>query len=195
MAEFDEIDESTQLKPKKTSKIMKIFVWIIIILLAVICMIIISNMVFKSRSAEMFAFQSEVWKPGISSKTFPLSTFALDPIQMSLNDPTGGSTAFIKVVMALAFKDAHKVKSSGGGGHGGGGEELTPMEEELDKRKFQIRDTIIRLIGSKTFDDLNTPEKQIDFKQEVISAVNSMLINGLIQDIYFSEFNVMLANQ
>ena len=54
-----------------------------------------------------------------------------------------------------------------------------------------MRDKIITLISSKTYEDINTPDKIQGLKKEIKNQVNTLLINGLIEDIYLIDFNAV----
>jgi flagellar FliL protein len=182
----EELDESGEalVVEKKPSRIKQLLLILIIILVAIFAMIFIANMVFKSRSSEMASVTQELWAPTVTPKSKAYSTFPLETLQLNLNDPTGSITVFIKVTIALAYE-----------GDSGDKEEKkqSPFQKELEDRKFQIKDKIIQLIESKSYDEINSPDKQRALKKEIMSQINSILMNGIIRDVYFSEFNVILS--
>ena len=62
------------------------------------------------------------------------------------------------------------------------------IEEELDIRKAQIRDMVIILLSSKTYDEVST-RQGIDFlRDEVRDTLNGFLTKGKITKVYFTEF-------
>ena len=64
------------------------------------------------------------------------------------------------------------------------------VEEEIDKRKPQIRDIIIILLSSKTYDQVTTSEGKVRLRDEVRDTVNSFLVKGKIKKVYFTDFIV-----
>lgn len=64
------------------------------------------------------------------------------------------------------------------------------VEEELDKRKPQMRDIIIILLSSKTYDQVTTKEGKELLRTEVRDTINSFLGRGKIKKVYFTNFIV-----
>ena len=59
----------------------------------------------------------------------------------------------------------------------------------MNKRRAQLRDIIISVIGSKKFDDLNTQDKRNGLKKDIIDKINDILQSDeQIEDIAFTEF-------
>jgi flagellar FliL protein len=144
------------------------------ILVGVIIMIVISNIVFNIKSSGQTKQEEVLWAPGVTPKKDAYQTIKVDPIKLNLNDETGANPFFISVEMALAFEKNN-----------------IPLQTELNERQFEMRDKIIALISSKTYGDINTPDKVQGMKKEIKSQINTLLINGMIEDIYFIEFNAM----
>jgi len=66
-------------------------------------------------------------------------------------------------------------------------EKLLP---EIDKRMPQLRDSILTLLSSKTYEDINSLEEKIQLRAEMMVMLNQYLKTGKITNIYFSEFIV-----
>ena len=62
------------------------------------------------------------------------------------------------------------------------------IEEEIDKRKPQIRDIIIILLSSKTHAQVATKEGKDFLRAEIRDTVNAFLTKGKIKSVYFTEF-------
>lgn len=60
--------------------------------------------------------------------------------------------------------------------------------EEIEKRKPQIRDLIIILLSSKTFQNVSTPEGKEALRDEIRDKVNAFLIRGQIKRVLFTDF-------
>ncbi|HEO65142.1 MAG TPA: flagellar basal body-associated FliL family protein [Spirochaetes bacterium] len=63
------------------------------------------------------------------------------------------------------------------------------LADELADRNIEIIDRVQLIIASKTYQDINTAEKrEFNLKKELINEINSLLIEGKIKDLYFTEF-------
>lgn len=63
-------------------------------------------------------------------------------------------------------------------------------EEEFKSRKPQIRDTFISILNSKRPEDLLKKEGKEYLKEELKAAINTILIDGKILDIFYVGFQV-----
>lgn len=63
-------------------------------------------------------------------------------------------------------------------------------EEEMKRRKPQLRDRIISILNAKKPADLQTPEGQEFLKEEIKTVMNSIVKTGKIEGVYFSTFIV-----
>lgn len=64
------------------------------------------------------------------------------------------------------------------------------VEEEIEKRKPQIRDIIIILLSSKSYDQMTSKEGKELLRDEVRETVNSFLVKGKIKKVYFTDLLV-----
>ncbi|MCC6277104.1 MAG: flagellar basal body-associated FliL family protein [Oligoflexia bacterium] len=64
------------------------------------------------------------------------------------------------------------------------------VEEEIEKRKPQIRDIIIILLSSKTYDQMTNKDGKESLRTEIRDTVNSFLTKGKIKNVYFTDFIV-----
>jgi flagellar FliL protein len=62
------------------------------------------------------------------------------------------------------------------------------VAEEIDKRKAQIRDVIIILLSSKTYEEVSTREGKDALRNEIKDTLNSFLVQGKISNVFFTEF-------
>ncbi|MGC9324897.1 MAG: flagellar basal body-associated FliL family protein [Desulfomonilia bacterium] len=93
----------------------------------------------------------------------------LESFIVNLTDAQG--TRYLKVVMQLELSNAL-------------------LEPEIEKRKPQIRDEIIMLLSSKSFDDVSSVAGKRALKRAIINGVNKYLATGQVVQIYFTEFVV-----
>jgi len=62
--------------------------------------------------------------------------------------------------------------------------------EEIVRLGAQPKDQIVRLLGSKTFHDVESVQGKLLLKDQIVAIVNKQLKEGVIKDIYFNEFVV-----
>lgn len=61
---------------------------------------------------------------------------------------------------------------------------------ELKQRMAQVKDSILLLIGNKTFSELNDLQGKMQLRAELLNKVNSILLKGKVKRIYFTDFVV-----
>lgn len=71
------------------------------------------------------------------------------------------------------------------------------LELELNSEKLtsevtanlpKIKDSILILLSSKTFDDIYTVEGKFKLRDEITARVNRFLVSGHVMNVYFTEF-------
>lgn len=62
------------------------------------------------------------------------------------------------------------------------------VQTEIDKRKAQIRDIIIIILSSKTYDEVSVRDGKDALKNEVKDTLNAFLTKGKVTNVYFTEF-------
>jgi flagellar basal body-associated protein FliL len=67
---------------------------------------------------------------------------------------------------------------------------IPELSDELDQRMPQIRDLIISLLGSKSFEEVRTIEGKNFLREEILLRVNSLLVSGKVKRVFFTEFVV-----
>lgn len=97
---------------------------------------------------------------------YPFETFVVN-----LADP--GGTRYLKVTMSVELNS--------------GSEKLM---QELEMRKPQIRDIILTVLSSKSFEEVSTPQGKLSLKQEVIQKLNGVIASGGVNNLYITEFVV-----
>jgi flagellar protein FliL len=68
--------------------------------------------------------------------------------------------------------------------------ESPEMTEEVEKRLPQVRDSILMILPTKTFADINTTPGKIAVRDELLAAMNAIVKTGKINNLYFTEFVV-----
>ncbi len=64
----------------------------------------------------------------------------------------------------------------------------TEVTEEIERRKPQIRDIIIIILSSKSFDQISGREGKDNLREEIKNRLNSFLTRGKIKSVLFTEF-------
>jgi flagellar FliL protein len=59
---------------------------------------------------------------------------------------------------------------------------------EIEQRKAQIRDVIIIILSSKTFEEVSSPDGKDNLRGEIKDRINSFLTTGKISNVFFTEF-------
>lgn len=59
--------------------------------------------------------------------------------------------------------------------------------QEIDSRKAQIRDFIIIILSSKTYDEISSREGKETLRSEIKDTLNSFLTKGKINNVFFTE--------
>jgi len=62
------------------------------------------------------------------------------------------------------------------------------LQKEIDKKLPAIRDLIIRILSSKTVEEIQTAKGKEKLKEEIKRKINSMLTTGEVRNVYFTEF-------
>ena len=62
------------------------------------------------------------------------------------------------------------------------------VQDEINKRMPQVRDIIIILLSSKSYDQIATPRGKERLKEEIRDTVNSFLTKGKINKVLFTQF-------
>jgi len=135
---------------------------------------IIIPLIFVSVGAVFFVvwnktsfFSSQTEKVPENNSEVIRSVYSLDTFIVNLADK--GGRRFLRVTMDLELKDES-------------------LAGEIDKRLSQIRDSILMIIPTKRFEDINSVEGKIALSDEIMTKLNSFLKDGSITNIYFVDF-------
>ena len=100
----------------------------------------------------------------IIGETYPLNTFVVN-----IRDGAGDRYLKLKAELELSSTDT---------------------AQEVAQRLPQIRDLVISLLGSKSFDDVRTIEGKNFLREEILLRVNALLTTGSVNRVFFTEFVV-----
>lgn len=62
------------------------------------------------------------------------------------------------------------------------------LDEELDQRLPQIRDSILMILPDKRYEDINSSKGKEALRDELIVNINKFLNTGSVVNIYYTEF-------
>lgn len=62
------------------------------------------------------------------------------------------------------------------------------LQKEVTTKLLLIKDTIIRVMSSKTFEEVSTPKGRDKLKEEILQEINTYMVDGYIKSVLFSEF-------
>lgn len=106
----------------------------------------------------------------IPSKKIQGEMFPLDPFTVNLAQGDG-PRRYLRLNAVLQFTKESK-------------------KDELESRKPQIRDSIINILNAKRPEDLLKKEGKVYLKEEIKAAVNSYLINGKLEEVFYTGFQI-----
>ena len=94
---------------------------------------------------------------------------SLPPFLVNLADPLG--RRYLKLALDVEVRD-----------------EQSKMD--LEKKTPQIRDTMLLLLSSKTFEQLSTLKDKIELKQDIVRRLNQILGRNKVLRVYITEMVV-----
>jgi flagellar protein FliL len=97
--------------------------------------------------------------------------FTLDSFTVNLAQSSDGPRRYVSMDAVLKMSEDAK----------------TP---EFEARKPQIRDTIISILNTKRPEDLLKKEGKNFLKEEIKASINSFLVDGRVEDIYYISFRI-----
>lgn len=166
--------ETTATNPASTASGTKPFLLIGLVVVNMLVVAFVGFMVWKGRKndeakpgiekvieGEHQTQTEEQAKPEEVGKVIPLETFIV-------NLAGSKGRKVLKVNMELEVK----------------GQEVI---QEIDNRKAQIRDFIIIILSSKSYDEVSAKEGKDALRNEIKDNINSFLSKGKIINVYFTE--------
>ena len=93
----------------------------------------------------------------------------LDPFIANLGDEDG--KRYLKATLQVEFFDRR-------------------VPDDFHDRSAQMRDLLVTLFTSKTFNEVRTPEGKEVLREEIINRMNRTLHKDLVKAVYFTEFIV-----
>ncbi len=106
--------------------------------------------------------EEAIRKAGMPGSMFPIESFIV-------NLAGAGGKRFLKATIDLEL-------------------DKSETTEEVKARLPQVKDSILILLSSKTFEEVYTVQGKFKLRDEIISRTNSFLKTGKVKNIYFTEF-------
>ena len=174
----EEEEEETEQDNKKSNKLMIIIIAVLILIIlggAVTTILLMggddevqvqqSTSQVQSQSTSnraRYANNAETRKLSDIGILYPLDTF-------TVNLKSDAGRRYLKATISLELN----------------GEELSI---ELDSKSPVIRDRIIRILTSKTLEEISSKKGKKKVSEQIIDTLNAMIVDGNVQGIYFTEF-------
>lgn len=155
-------------QPKKKSKKMLIII-IVVVLLLVVGGAAAYFLLFAGKPAPEEDAAAALKKTVPTESTEIGQTYPIETFIVNLANPLG--KRYLKVTMQLELDNPK-------------------MTAELDRRMPQLRDAILTILSSKTYEDISTSQGKLRLRSEIVARVNAFLTSGSIRRVYFTEFVV-----
>jgi len=177
--EKEEKQEEEVSAEKKSSPMMLIIIIVVLILLIVVGGVVALLMMGGDDNSNQMQQQNQQQMQQPQDGNYPqqnmgMSTeigvmFPLDTFTVNLLSESG--RRYLKVEMNLEIN----------------GEELAA---ELDAKSPVVRDVVIRLLSSKSLEEISTAKGKDKLKSQIVDQLNMRLRDGRVKNIYFTEFVV-----
>jgi len=180
MAEEENTEQEEAPKEKKSNMLMIIIIVVLILIILIGAVVGILMMgddeeavsqsapqaqeksVSKSRSRSSSSSMDNTRSLSDIGILYPLDTF-------TVNLKSDAGRRYLKVTMSLELE----------------GEELSL---ELDAKSPVLRDRIIRILTSKTLEEISSKKGKGKVSSQIMDTLNAMISDGEIKGIYFTEF-------
>ena len=140
-----------------------------LIIIGVIVLFVLSGGGFFAWKTFLNPAQEDVKEEGAMVRVEIGPTYPLEVFIVNLAGTSG--ERYLKVNIELELKDSSLII-------------------ELEKRKPQVRDSILLLLSSKTFEDIATFKGKTKIRNQITARLNGILMPGSIKKVYFTEFVV-----
>lgn len=180
MAEEENTEQEETSGEKKSSSMLLIIIIVVLVLLIVLAAVgflVMGGDDEVSQSAPTEKMQEKRPSRRSNSSSSPMESsrqlsdigilYPMDTFTVNLKSDSG--RRYLKVSMSLELE----------------GDELSM---ELDAKTPVLRDRIIRILSSKTLEEISSKKGKAKVSSQVMDTLNSMIADGRVQGIYFTEF-------
>jgi len=173
MADEEILDDGIDNDAPKTNPVAKILTKILGYLIPILVSVAISVMIMfvvfkggvsKERDENVIAVQ-------LQPKPAPLSYYDIG--EFKINTADIDISHFVRIAMSLGYNSGDKL-----------------LHGELVSRHTQIRDLVLNLLNSKEKNQMDEAIEKEQLKEELMRSINSILINGEVGAVYYTEFTI-----
>ena len=181
MAEEEEKQESEPKEKKSSNMLMIIIIAVLVLIIIIGAVVTVLLMSGDDETATNNAPQAQE-KRGDNQKTrrstssssfsdrklsdigvlYPLDTF-------TVNLKSDSGRRYLKATMSLELDNPE-------------------LSHELDSKAPVLRDRIIRILSSKTLEEISSKKGKQKVSEQIMDTLNSMITDGQIKGLYFTEF-------
>jgi flagellar FliL protein len=182
MAEEENTEQDAQTEKKSGNMLMIII--IVVLILIIIIGAVVAVLLMGGDDEEKMSSAPQVKEKSISKpKTRTSSSYEemddsrqlsdigilypLDTFTVNLKSDAG--RRYLKVTMSLELEGAE-------------------LSLELDAKTAVIRDRVIRILSSKTLEEISSKKGKSKISSQVMDTLNAMIKDGQVKGIYFTEF-------
>jgi len=178
----EEENKEEEAKPEKKSSNMLMIIIIVVLVLIIVIGAVVGVLLMGGDEEDVTAAPQAKEQPAQKTKRSSSSSsnygssrqlsdigvlYPLDTFTVNLKSDAG--RRYLKVTMSLELE----------------GEELSL---ELDAKSAVLRDRIIRILTSKTLEEISSKKGKAKVETQIMDTLNSMISDGKIKGIYFTEF-------
>ena len=167
MAEEKENQEQEEKKEGGGNKLLLIVIIVLLLVLLIVGGLVAYFLLSGGGEEEQVEPQKVEKKKKVSSMTEIGPIYSLDGFVVNLL--SNSSSRYLKCKIDLEL-------------------DAPELQEEVDKKLPAIRDLIIRILSSKTVEEIQTSKGKEKLKEEIKRKINEMLTTGEIRNVYFTEF-------
>lgn len=149
-----------------SSGIVKILLYIIGIIVLIAISVTVAYLVASKTAEKPDKMGQDITYKNV---TPPYDTLRLADFTINTADIDEQHVIRVTIALAYAQKDA-------------------AVSAELAQREAQIRDIINKILSAKRKDQLDSVDGKEDLKLEIKNAINNIMVNGKIKDVYFIDF-------
>ena len=125
---------------------------------------------FSSKDDQKGIAETAVVETGkVNEKESLKITCPLESFVVNLMDKTNLGKRYLKITIVLEVDNE-------------------PAKEKIAKYQPHIKDTVLMLLTSQSFDEISTMEGKLDLKKMLLTRINQAVGEGLVRRIYFTEF-------
>ena len=181
MADAEKNEEENQQEGKKSNKMLMIVIIIVLVLIILIGAILTVLLMGNDSSTQQYQNAPVEQRAPTSLRQAVASGDELDSRRLSsigilypldtftVNLKSDSGRRYLKVTMSLELD----------------GKEISM---ELDNKSPVIRDRVIRILTSKTLEEISSSKGKQKVSQQIMDTLNAMISDGQIRGIYFTEF-------